>query len=99
MVLLSHATVSVTLVHNDINPSNVVVHDSVVKLNDFNNGVLMTFNEKAARPCKLVNNYPTSQWRAPEKQMLNGKIFDVALSEKVDIYALGNIFFCMIGCN
>lgn len=53
---------NVTLVHNDINPSNIIVVDNdVVKLNDFNVGVLKTWNQREHRPCRFLNIHPSSQ--------------------------------------
>lgn len=71
------------VIHNDLNQANVGY--SVLKrtpvLFDFNIAIL-------GKECPFQSKYPNPQWRAPEEQVLGA-----LLTEKVDIYALGNIFF------
>mmetsp|Transcript_16391 Transcript_16391/g.24037 ORF Transcript_16391/g.24037 Transcript_16391/m.24037 type:complete len:688 (-) Transcript_16391:313-2376(-) len=85
-----------TLVHNDINPSNIMVSYGVPKFNDFNIGIMMEWNQKKSRPCRFWNHHPNAQWRAPEEQPDGHHLSKTPLSEKIDIYALGNIFFRII---
>jgi Protein kinase domain len=76
---LHHANV----VHNDLNQANVA-YSSVKNapvLFDFNIAVL-------GKECPFESKYLNPQWRAPEEQEMG-----TLLTEKVDIYALGNIFF------
>jgi serine/threonine protein kinase len=40
--------------------------------------------------------FANAQWRAPEEQFINGDNSVEPLSEKIDVYALGNIFFRII---
>jgi len=87
---------NVTLVHNDLNPSNVMVNHGTVKLNDFNIGVMMAWHQYEHRPCRFQNKFSNAQWRAPEEQKVDDKLSDSPLTEKIDIYALGNIFFRII---
>mmetsp|Transcript_40994 Transcript_40994/g.49259 ORF Transcript_40994/g.49259 Transcript_40994/m.49259 type:complete len:254 (-) Transcript_40994:76-837(-) len=90
---------NITFVHNDLNPSNILLsRDGVPKINDFNIGILMTWNKKNSKPCGFLNCCPNAQWRAPEEMasLLDGERSEHHLTNKIDIYALGNIFFRMI---
>jgi hypothetical protein len=71
------------VVHNDLNQANLA-YSSVKKapvLFDFNIAVL-------GKECPFESKYLNPQWRAPEEQVMG-----TLLTEKIDIYALGNIFF------
>lgn len=78
-----------TLVHNDINPSNVVrVGNSSLMFNDFNVGVLLRWNVVKNEPCPIPVIFEDSIWRSPEE------LVDPARArEKTDVYALGNVLF------
>lgn len=80
-----------TFVHLDINPANVVSIGGALKLNDFNIGVLRRWNTTSNTPCGIPAQYPNPQWRSPEeaRQQQN-------LTEKVDVFSLGHIFFRLI---
>jgi len=88
---------NLTMVHNDLNPSNVMVNNGTVKLNDYNIGILMTWHKDEHRLCRFHNkDFANAQWRAPEEQFVDDEPADEAHTEKIDIYALGNIFFRII---
>ncbi len=87
---------NVTLAHNDLNPSNVMMNHGNAKLNDFNVGIMMTWNEQKNQPCRFKSRFANAQWRAPEEQFIDGEYSNEPLSEKIDVYALGNIFFRII---
>lgn len=72
------------IVHNDLNPANLAFSEkkNLPVLFDFNIAVIRNNH------CPFVARYPNPQWRAPEEQTLGTQ-----LDEKVDIYALGNVFF------
>ena len=80
-----------TFVHLDINPANVVSVHNTLKLNDFNIGILRRWNTTSNTPCGFPAQYPNPQWRSPE-EALN----EQHLTEKVDVFSLGHIFFRLI---
>lgn len=80
-----------TFVHFDINPANVVSIGGTLKLNDFNIGVLRRWNTISNSPCGIPAQYPNPQWRSPEEARLEQN-----LTEKVDVFSLGHIFFRLI---
>jgi len=80
-----------TFVHLDINPANVVSIGGTLKLNDFNIGVLRRWNTTSNTPCGIPAKYPNPQWRSPEEARLEQN-----LTEKVDVFSLGHIFFRLI---
>lgn len=77
---------NITLVHNDLNPSNVMMNQGNAKLNDFNVGIMMTWHKEDNRPCRFKNSHANAQWKAPEEQQIDEKSFDEPLSPKIDIY-------------
>lgn len=80
-----------TFVHLDINPANVVSIGGTLKLNDFNIGVLRQWNLTSNQPCGIPSQYPNPQWRSPEEARQEQN-----LTEKVDVFSLGHIFFRLI---
>ena len=80
-----------TLVHYDINLANIVTVGGTLKLNDFNIGVLLKKNTTSGGTCGYPATQNFSQWRSPEEA--NGSKH---LTEKVDVYSLGHIFFRLI---
>ena len=80
-----------TLTHFDINLSNIGVINDTVKLNDFNIAVFRKWNTTSNEPCGFPSRYPNPQWRSPE-EALNSQY----LTEKIDVYSMGNIFFRLI---
>lgn len=82
---------NVTFVHLDINPANVISVGGTLKLNDFNIGILRKWNTTANKPCGFPAQYPNPQWRSPEEANESQE-----LTEKVDVFAMGHIFFRLI---
>lgn len=80
-----------TFVHLDINPANVVSIGGTLKLNDFNIGILLRWNTTSNTQCGFPAQYPNPQWRSPEEARS-----EQHLTEKVDIFSLGHIFFRLI---
>ena len=80
-----------SFVHLDINPANVVVVGKTLKLNDFNIGIILRKNKKTGKTCGFPAQYPNPQWRSPEESMEKDD-----LTEKVDIFSMGHIFFRLI---
>jgi serine/threonine protein kinase len=80
-----------TFVHLDINPANVVSVGGTLKLNDFNIGIARRWNTTSNTPCGFPAQYPNPQWRSPEEAR-----DEQNLTEKVDIFSMGHIFFRLI---
>ena len=80
-----------TFVHLDVNPANVVSVGGTLKLNDFNIGIIRQWNTTSNKPCGFPAQYPNPQWRSPEEARN-----EQHLTEKVDIFSLGHIFFRLI---
>ncbi|KAL3921758.1 MAG: hypothetical protein SGILL_002578, partial [Bacillariaceae sp.] len=80
-----------TFVHLDVNPANVVSIGGTLKLNDFNIGIIRRWNTTSNEPCGFPAQYPNPQWRSPEEARN-----EQHLTEKVDIFSMGHIFFRLI---
>jgi serine/threonine protein kinase len=80
-----------TFVHLDINPANVVSIGGTLKLNDFNIGIIRRWNTTSNEPCGFPAQYPNPQWRSPEEARGQSD-----LTEKVDVFSMGHIFFRLI---
>lgn len=80
-----------TFVHLDVNPANVVSVGGTLKLNDFNIGIIRRWNTTSNEPCGFPAQYPNPQWRSPEEARNEQN-----LTEKVDIFSMGHIFFRLI---
>jgi serine/threonine protein kinase len=96
-----------TIVHNDLNPANLMItHDHRPVYNDFNIAILLMVHNETNQTCPFLSRYPNPQWRSPEEQVLiNSDDHDPdevfpQVTEKVDIYALGNVLFRLaVGIN
>ena len=83
-----------SLVHNDINLANLVItQDNRPVLNDFNIAVLLMKHNETGETCPFVQHFPNPQWRAPEEQVLDEAYPPTNITEKADIYALGNVLY------
>lgn len=80
-----------TFVHLDVNPANVVSVGGTLKLNDFNIGIIRRWNTTSNKQCGFPAQYPNPQWRSPEEANESQ-----ALTEKVDVFSMGHIFFRLI---
>lgn len=80
-----------SFVHLDINPANVVSVGGTLKLNDFNIGIIRQRNITTNEPCGFPAQYPNPQWRSPEEAR-----DEQHLTEKVDVFSMGHIFFRLI---
>jgi len=83
--------INATFVHLDVNPANVVVVGNTLKVNDFNIGIMLKRNITSNANCGFPAQYPNPQWRSPEEAN-NAQ----NLTEKVDVFSMGHIFFRMI---
>lgn len=76
-----------TFVHNDVNIANIVAMNSGrIKFNDFNIGYPLKWNK--TKPCGYPQRWQNMLWRSPEE--IRNTTY---VSEKVDVYSLGNILF------
>ena len=75
-----------TYVHNDVNIANVVAINGKIKYSDFNIGYLLKWN--GSQPCGFPQRWEGKLWRSPEE--IRNTTY---VSEKIDIYSLGNILF------
>mmetsp|Transcript_32741 Transcript_32741/g.54082 ORF Transcript_32741/g.54082 Transcript_32741/m.54082 type:complete len:466 (+) Transcript_32741:116-1513(+) len=76
------------VIHNDVNQANLAysIRKQVPVFFDFNIAVFRDDDDSSS--CPFVAKFPNPQWRAPEELQIGNR-----LTEKVDIYALGNILF------
>jgi len=81
-----------TMAHYDINPRNIaIMRNGKPKLNDFNIAEFLTYNTSSPdQSCGFRSRLHEPWWRAPEEMDLSNTAF---VSEKVDVYALGNVLF------
>jgi len=85
-----------TLAHNDMNLANLVITlDHRPVWNDFNCAVLLMKHNETNETCPFISHYPNPQWKAPEEQENDEEPEPQPLivTEKIDIYALGNVFY------
>ena len=83
-----------SLVHNDLNTAHILL-DSDGKtplIHDFNVAQLLLRDNKE-KPCGFASEHWSPQWRSPEEIRSFRSIDHEMLSEKLDIYALGNILY------
>jgi serine/threonine protein kinase len=85
----------ISLVHNDLNFANVLIgkNHSRPLLNDFNIAVLMMKRNDTGEACPFTSHFPNPQWRSPEEQVDEHGLTSTLLTEKIDIYALGNVLY------
>ncbi|KAG7350775.1 protein kinase domain containing protein [Nitzschia inconspicua] len=80
-----------TMAHYDINPRNIaIMSDGKPKLNDFNIAEFLTYNPSTNQSCGFRSRLHEPWWRAPEEMDMS---HNVIVTEKVDVYALGNVLF------
>jgi serine/threonine protein kinase len=61
------------------------------RYSDFNIGIIRRWNTTSNTPCGFPAKYPNPQWRSPEEARN-----DQNLTEKVDVFSMGHIFFRLI---
>lgn len=81
-----------SIVHNDVKPSQFIRINGVYKLNDFNKAKYLLYNESTGKKCHNKNVVPSSTgtFRSPEEYK------GTRLTEKVDVYALGNSIYTIL---
>ena len=83
-----------SLVHNDLNTAHILL-DSDGKtplIHDFNVAQLLLRDNKE-KPCGFASEHWSPQWRSPEEIRSFQSIEHEMLTEKVDLYSLGNIIY------
>lgn len=79
------------IIHDDIQlPQFLFSGQNKVKLNDFNRGEAMLFNEKTGNYCRYRNGAGGGDWRAPEEYA------DERLNEKIDVWSFGNNVYSVL---
>ena len=77
--------------HIYLEPRDIGEMHGPLKLNDFNIGIILKWNTTSNKQCGFPAQYPNPQWRSPEEA--RGELF---LTEKVDVFSMGHIFFRLI---
>ncbi|KAL7540710.1 hypothetical protein ACHAWF_006762 [Thalassiosira exigua] len=88
-----------TLVHYDLNPRNIaIIKKGKPKLNDFNVAEFLTWDTKNHRTCGFQGRFREPWWRAPEEMHyhLSNYTNPEYLTEKVDIFAMGGVFWDLL---
>lgn len=86
-----HKNNTVSLVHNDLNPSNLVISSTGrIKFNDFNLAEFVKQNVTSNDECGFLVRTSNPLWRSPE-EIMNTTLFPA--SSKVDIYGMCNILY------
>jgi len=89
---------NVTLLHNDIDPSNFMISNNQLKINDFNMGRLSYFDQNKNKQCKHYNGFKCGEngqridFKSPE-ECNNNVIYE---NNKIDTYSLGSIFYYIL---
>ncbi|CAJ1969156.1 unnamed protein product [Cylindrotheca closterium] len=80
------------IVHQDIQLSQFLwnADKTMVKLNDFNRAEFVLFDDHKNKYCGYWEGVGSGSWRAAEEYA------DRALTEKVDVFSLGNNFFSIL---
>jgi hypothetical protein len=79
------------IVHGDVHPVQWLrTADGTVKLNDFNNAMILDWNYKASTYCKEFSNFPGG-FHSPEENMGLWVIDD-----RIDVWALGQTMYTIL---
>ena len=82
---------NIYVTHYDLNPRNIALFaGGRPKINDFNIAEFLRYDPETNETCKFPSRLHEPWWRAPEEM---NTTHTVAVDEKVDIYALGNILY------
>lgn len=85
---------NITAVYRNLKPENVMFVDGVLKINDFDDSILMRWDASSRSPCKFH-----LETFAPRKRMYQPaelSIYGSPLTEKIDIYSLGAVLFSIL---
>jgi serine/threonine protein kinase len=87
------------MVHYDLNLHNIAVVDGrFPKLNDFNVAMFLSWDRKKEATCGFEGRFIEPWFRSPEEMQnqIEDGTDDVPLTEKVDVYSLGNILWSLL---
>ncbi|KAL7439453.1 hypothetical protein ACHAXM_006713 [Skeletonema potamos] len=96
---VSLKTSNATMVHYDLNLHNIAIVDGrFPKLNDFNVAMFLSWDLKKKATCGFEGRFREPWWRSPEEMQnhVEDGADEVALTEKVDVYSLGNILWSLL---
>lgn len=78
---------SAAIAHTDISPDQYLWFDNMFKLNDFNRARFIRWNSAKQEACPFQIGLSPGRNRSPEEYHE-----DSLLTEKIDVYSLGNAF-------
>ena len=96
---VSLKTSNATMVHYDLNWNNVAIVDGrYPKLNDFNVAMFLAWDPTKKATCGFEGRFREPWWRSPEemKNHIDDGTDFIPLTEKVDVYSLGNILWSLL---
>lgn len=80
-----------TIAHTDLNPKQFLLTGGSLRLNDFNRGILLSWNEEKAEPCPIHSGIAwRARYQSPEEHL------NSAQSEKIDIFTLGLVLWIVL---
>mmetsp|Transcript_36201 Transcript_36201/g.79242 ORF Transcript_36201/g.79242 Transcript_36201/m.79242 type:complete len:444 (+) Transcript_36201:51-1382(+) len=78
------------IAHTDIAPKQFLLINGMYRLNDFNRCRFMTWNEHENRTCTFYVSHNPGKGRSPEEYRYE------QLTQKIDVYSMGNVFYYML---
>jgi serine/threonine protein kinase len=82
-----------TIAHTDIKFDQFLYEDGYYKLMDFNRNRFLRWNNEEDKRCNFEIPGAPGRWRSPEEYNHKG------LTEKVDVYSLGNVLYFLLTRN
>jgi len=82
---------SAAISHTDIGPSQYLWIDGMFKLNDFNRARFIRWDDKKKEACPFFISVNGGEHRSPEEYTE-----DSPLTEKIDVFSLGNILWSIV---
>lgn len=88
------------MVHYDLNPHNIaMVKSGRPKLNDFNTAEFLRINRKTNETCGFPARLHEPWWRAPEEVVIPKPGETHLVTEKADVFSLGNLLYHILTSN
>jgi serine/threonine protein kinase len=82
-----------TIAHTDIKFDQFLYEDGYYKLMDFNRNRFLRWNDEKDEQCTFKIGGAPGRWRSPEEYFHRG------LTEKLDVYSLGNVLYFLLTRN
>jgi hypothetical protein len=82
-----------TIAHTDIKYDQFLYEDGYYKLMDFNRNRFLRWNNQENQQCTFKIPGAPGRWRSPEEYLHKG------MTEKVDVYSLGNVLYFLLTRN